>query len=1064
MKNSFLLLCCISPLLMAAQAIDSTVLKKVDSLSQVARLLGRSNQYDKAFEIIAQAEKLALEKSGKISVAYGNACFHHCVLLYAAQKYPEAEKLFLECKEIREQTIGTENQNYGQILNNLGLVYWRMGNYEKSEAYYFKAISIWEKLSGKENLDYALSMSNLGLLYMAMGEYNKAETSFMNAGNIRAKILGTEHPDYATCLSNLAILYDKMGQYEKAEPYYLEAKNIREKTLGKSSALYANTVTNLATSYYYMGKYEQAEPLFLEAKSIFEKTLGKNHTTYAESLNSLAMLYNAMGNYQQAESLWLEVKDIWGKTLGKDHPYYAICLQNMGILYAAIGNYDKAELLLLEALSIQEKNLGKDNTNYAKCLATLGDAYIYMGKLTKAQLHLLEAKAIQEKALGKDPYYALITYDIGLTYLGMGNYKMAEQYLTEAKAIQETLLGKDAPAYEKSLYSLAETYNGLGDYERAGQLYLEVEEKQQMQLSSASRHLSEQEMNQYLQTFKERQSSIFSFAQLALGRKEADFNIARNCYDNTLFHKGFLLLASNRMQNLADAPTIEKINLLKSYRRRLAAEYAKPMSDRKGVVELETAANDFEKELARTVAEYGASVQQVRCQDVQQQLKPSEAAIEFVHYQFSNPRPTDSILYAALVLLPGGGQPQFIPLFEEKQLDKLLQPGNALKTDWVNQFYSNTSNNQKTLYELLWQPLEEALAEVQTVYFSPTGLLHRLNLGAIAMPPALRGQSTEGGVLADRFRLIELGSTRHLVAHSQQSAVGSLQSAVGERGVAVLFGGIKYDMDTMAIATANAGLEENTIASRSRGLDFASADSTLRGGTWNYLPWTNVEVKTVEGILTGAGISARLRKEYEATEEAFKNIGTNSPSPRILHLATHGFFFPDPGLPPAPSKGGGDVTLPPPLEGAGGRLFKISEHPMIRSGLLLAGGNHAWQTGFPAKPGMEDGILTAYEISQMNLKNTELVVLSACETGLGDIRGNEGVYGLQRAFKMAGAKYLIMSLWQVPDYQTQQLMSTFYRKWLNDKMTIPDAFRSAQQAMREKYVAPFLWAGFVLVE
>jgi CHAT domain-containing protein len=137
---------------------------------------------------------------------------------------------------------------------------------------------------------------------------------------------------------------------------------------------------------------------------------------------------------------------------------------------------------------------------------------------------------------------------------------------------------------------------------------------------------------------------------------------------------------------------------------------------------------------------------------------------------------------------------------------------------------------------------------------------------------------------------------------------------------------------------------------------------------------------------------------------------------------------------------------------------------MIRSGLILAGGNHAWKTGKPLRPDMEDGILTAYEISQMNLSNTELVVLSACETGLGDIEGNEGVYGLQRAFKIAGAKYLIMSLWQVPDFQTQELMTTFYKNWLEGKMSIPDAFRSAQGEMREKYQSPYFWAGFVLVE
>ena len=129
----------------------------------------------------------------------------------------------------------------------------------------------------------------------------------------------------------------------------------------------------------------------------------------------------------------------------------------------------------------------------------------------------------------------------------------------------------------------------------------------------------------------------------------------------------------------------------------------------------------------------------------------------------------------------------------------------------------------------------------------------------------------------------------------------------------------------------------------------------------------------------------------------------------------------------------------------------------------MAGGNSAWQ-GIQPPEGREDGILTAYEISQMNLSNTELVVLSACETGLGDIQGNEGVYGLQRAFKIAGVKYLIMSLWQVPDKQTSLLMITFYKKWLVEKMTIPNAFHAAQKQLRDGGLEPYYWAGFVLVE
>ncbi|MEJ7680988.1 MAG: CHAT domain-containing protein [Segetibacter sp.] len=139
----------------------------------------------------------------------------------------------------------------------------------------------------------------------------------------------------------------------------------------------------------------------------------------------------------------------------------------------------------------------------------------------------------------------------------------------------------------------------------------------------------------------------------------------------------------------------------------------------------------------------------------------------------------------------------------------------------------------------------------------------------------------------------------------------------------------------------------------------------------------------------------------------------------------------------------------------------MQQNPMFRSGLVLAGANYAWKGG-AVIPGKEDGILTAYEIAQMDLSNTDLVVLSACETALGDLQGNEGVIGLQRAFKMAGVKQLIVSLWRVPDKETTELMTLFYHNWLTGQST-REALRSAQLKMKEKY-SPYFWAAFVVVE
>jgi len=440
--------------------------------------------------------------------------------------------------------------------------------------------------------------------------------------------------------------------------------------------------------------------------------------------------------------------------------------------------------------------------------------------------------------------------------------------------------------------------------------------------------------------------------------------------------------------------------------------------------------------LARGLFGFAESKKQVDWLDVKAQLKPSHAAIEFIHFKVLSDAKSDSVIYGALIIKPGTNHPQFIPLFEEKSLDSLLHTKSERKADYVNGLYTLVDRGavavetpKKSLYEILWEPLEKELAGIRTIYFSPSGLLHRINLDAIPI--------SETETLADRYQLIELNSTRQLVIPDQIKMINN---------DAVLFGGIQFEQDTMM------SISEPLLASRSRGeLSFDHIDSTLRGGNWNYLPGTEREVIAIEKIMQATTVHTQLKKGHEATEESFKNIGTNnSASPRILHIATHGYFFNDPKL------NSGSLSNSE-------TVFKISDHPMLRSGLILAGGNVAWQ-GKQTLEGREDGILTAYEISQMNLSNTELVVLSACETGLGDIQGNEGVYGLQRAFKIAGAKYLIMSLWQVPDKQTSLLMTTFYKKWLEDKMTIPDAFHAAQKQLRDGGLEPYYWAGFVLVE
>jgi CHAT domain-containing protein len=928
-------------------------------------------------------------------------------------------------------------------------VFYLEGNLDEAEQWYLDALSIQERTLGRQTAPFATTLNNLGLVYRDKGNYEKAEPLLLEAKNIREKVLGKEHPHYSGSLSNLAILYADMIQYEKAERLYQEALILNEKAEGKTTSDYAGNLINLANLYSTMGHYEKGEPLYLEAKAIFEDHLNNiTHRFYHNCLINLAILYENIGLFEKAEILYLKVLE--AKSITKNHPDYASVLSKLAGLYMITDRLEQAEKFYLEANDIKKKIYQEDSPVYLGGLVNLAGLYRLVGDYDKALPLLLNAKKQFESSSGNrdHPFYLTCLNTLGNVYWFTEKLEDAERVFLESKAVWEKAIETGNLEKIVGIKNVASFFAEQGRFSESEPLLIRYFEHSSARLLKSTTFLSEQELAEYSATFLE--DSDMETSQLFFRRASVSSSLLPALiFNRAIFNKGFLLTAAARLNIRASAlPESAEINRrLQLYRQQLATGYADPDADQNSMIELEGKANTAEKELARMVAGYSDAIRQINWQDVQQALKKEEAAIEFIHFWVLFPEYTDSILYAALLLRPGAEQPDFIPLFEEKTLDSLLIRNTDRNELYVKSLYSLADRSarplgkpQKTLYDLLWKPLEKHLDGAKTIYFAPSGLLHRLNLAAIPI--------NLDSVLADRYQLVELGSTRQLVTPA------TVQPAAND---AVLFGGIAYDADTTAMSQANAAFDSISIVSRGE-LSFSYTDSALRAGTWSALPFTDREVGSVDKTLKTAGFQSETRRGFAATEEAFKAIGAGrKTSPRVLHLATHGFFFPDP-------KSTSARFETSPTFGATEPIFKMSDHPMIRSGLLLAGGNHAWATGKPLREGMDDGILTAYEISQMNLSNTELVVLSACETGLGDIQGNEGVYGLQRAFKIAGAKYLIMSLWQVPDKQTSLLMTTFYKKWLEDKMEIPEAFRAAQKELREAGLDPYYWAGFVLVE
>lgn len=550
--------------------------------------------------------------------------------------------------------------------------------------------------------------------------------------------------------------------------------------------------------------------------------------------------------------------------------------------------------------------------------------------------------------------------------------------------------------------------------------------------------MSENEKEKYWASVNTKFDTYYSFATKAYPTNNAISDII---YNNVISTKGLLLTSSNLIRNEImksnDNILIKKYSdwlSLKEYLGKLQ-KFSKPALAQMGIKvdSLQTKADQLEKELSSQsdVFANDRKLNQTTWKDIQQNLKPNEAAVEFFQFKNYNKKNIDAVYYCALIIKPGYLHPKFIKLFTEEELEKKL----IVKEEQINfqivrvSDYVAQKEENKSLYELVWEPIDSILKGTENIFISSTGLLNKIAFNILA--------DNENKKLIDKYDLHFINSTKSIAKGKQNTITKSKTVAI--------FGGINYDVDVdemkkNAIPYNN---DATLIASRS------SIKDTLSGSSWNYLSGTLKETTKIEQFFKNNNWSSTFYTGSLANEEAFKTL-KGYKSPEIIHVSTHGYFSPDPS-----------ITIDGQIKHTKGNIFQNSANPLYRSGLILAGGNCAWQGGNTIE-GVEDGVLTAYEVTNLYLGNTDLVVLSACETGLGDIKGGEGVFGLQRSFQVAGAQSVIMSLWQVPDDETTELMCSFYTKWFEsgDKH---QAFRNAQLEMAKKN-EPYFWAAFVMTE
>lgn len=870
-----------------------------------------------------------------------------------------------------------------------------------------------------------LQLSNTAADLYNKGKFKEALSYADAALEVARRDSGETTYCYLDCLHNVGVMLQHSGRLSEALPYLENSVAIVLKYQGPDSQDYVAFMSDLGMLYREFGDLSKALATLQKAVDQLDKT-EVTDAYKAIVLNNLALTSEESGMFEQAKRYCKESMELVARTEGKDSPRYATRLTNLAALNTRTNHPEEALTLHQQAHAIYLAKLGPKHSLTLLSDSNIALALENLSRPQEARAKYLEILPVIESEYGQTHrQYLVAATGLARNYIKLQEPQKALDLLLPVFQIIDSLYPGRIQHLRNSASCIALSYEQLGrERDMANWLlrsfgFLQKEIHQQLiQLSEAEQ----------LASFTANILSDYNQKIAFVARHQNNADLCGAGMDIQLALKGLIL---DNMKHLRQAlrenkdTTVQSMLLeLKILNKTIAQQYALAPDKRLPAFDsLLQRAVLIEGVLAQQFAEFREATRSVNWRDVQARLKSGESLIDFVHYRETN----GQIFYMAWLLRPGDIAPKMIPLFEGKKLGSLkairdlYRPGGKLQT-------------------MLWEPVEKELnaqadagkEKIHTLYFSFSGALHQINFGAIPV-------SQDGGTtLADRFNLHLMGSARQLLEPEEVPSSGQIENAL-------VIGGVQYDADSASLGIAN------RMASIERSFNFrqyAPSDSVSDrgyfGGEWEYLPWTLREAEAVSGALQKTGMRAHLLKGADASEGAFKKTAE---SVSLIHIATHGYFFPE-----------ADSNA---ING-----FQAAADPLIRSGLLLAGANRVW-TGKDPLQGQEDGVLTAYEIVQMDLRKVDLVVLSACETGRGDLTNVEGVYGLQRAFKMAGARYLLMSLWQVDDKVTQEFMDAFYTNWLQRKMTVPEAYRQAQHDLRARYAQPFsplLWAGFILLE
>lgn len=839
----------------------------------------------------------------------------------------------------------------------------------------------------------------------------------------------------------IGIGFYQWRKHRLAESSFLETKLFMETNGLTGDINYLRCTSNLGLVYLIQGNTMMAEDYINYSLETSELNLGKESPGYAANLNSRAKLDQLVGKYNEAEALFTEAEKSVVAAFGDKSMQYAIVVNNKAMLYQAIGRYDEAITLLQKAISIVEnapkKFLeGKKSFDARRFQSNLALLYQLKGDYPKAESFFLGLKkTFENRGQASNNEYAILCNQLSTLYMQMGKYDLVEALLKKSEKIYKSKFTEESPAYAK-------VQNDLGTFYRVKKDYGKAEGALTKALGIRQRTLSENHPD-YVKSLENLGILYWKMGDLPKAYpllKEAmqkSLNFIHNYFppmseaEKTKYWD-VLQPRFQRFYNYAIEASATNTAVLEDVYNYQIATKALLLNSTNKIKKAILASGD-KKLIAdylswisqkETLARYYAlsreelSQQKIDLTELEKQSNDMERSLSSRSTDFTQGYSTEEITY--------------------QKVQAQLQPTEALiEIIRVRQFDEDFTDDARYIALVLTKEkptpqliVMESGKKMDSYYAKlyKNMILQRLDDETSyeqywsKIDPLVSGKKT--------LYLSPDGVYNQLNVNTLKPAEGG--DYVIKKYNVVVVGNSK---DLMAIKT------RKPIRTKKDAFLLGFPDY---GGNAVALPGTKVEIDQINKILKTSGYQTSQQTQKEASEAKIKS----QKAPTLMHIATHGYFLADADL-----KGGDALGID---------ADNARDNPLLRSGLLLAGMPSPTQQQAPDLQSNDNGILTAYEAMNLSLEGTELIVLSACETGLGDVRAGEGVYGLQRAFLVAGANALVMSLWKVDDAATQQLMTSFYTQWAKTGNK-SQAFKQAQLQLMTKYPEPYFWGAFVMM-